>query len=157
VRIPASVERVDSMNDLAILTTAGELAASPLPLVEKTPTPGTTVYAIGNPLGLEKSISTGVVAGIREDKGRRMLQSTSPISPGSSGGPVLDASGNVIGVAVGTLEDGQNINFAVPATSVLDLLNKRAGGATSFTELIRQADELLEKRNILPWSYAPES
>lgn len=69
---------------------------------------------IGNPEGLEGSLSTGIVSGVRTFESDSWLQITAPISPGSSGGPVLNSSGEVIGVAVATFKEGQNLNFAVP-------------------------------------------
>jgi TPR repeat protein len=62
-------------------------------------------------------------------EGRELIQISAPISPGSSGGPVLTANGEVIGVAVGTLKSGQNLNFAVPASVLWKLLRGEAGGS----------------------------
>ena len=75
---------------------------------------GHTVYSIGSPLGLQNTLSQGLVSGIREMDGYRLFQMSAPISPGSSGGPVFNAKGEVIGIAVLTIEGGQNINFAIP-------------------------------------------
>jgi hypothetical protein len=122
VRIPATVEKRDSANDLAIIKVAVEISATPLTLSKKKPIPGENVYAIGNPEGLEKSISTGVVAGIRELDRRELIQITAPISHGSSGGPVLDSAGEVIGITVSMLKDGQNLNFAVPVQALRQLM-----------------------------------
>lgn len=77
---------------------------------------GEKVVAIGNPRGLEGTVSEGIVSAIRGREDFRMLQITAPISPGSSGGPVFSEIGTVIGVATSTLLDAQNINFAVPAS-----------------------------------------
>ncbi len=126
--LATTVERADPSNDLAILRTDVDLTASALVVNEDIPSPGITVYTISNPIGLENSISLGVVANIRDFDGRRLIQITSPISPGSSGGPVLNEKGEVIGVAVGGLNEGQNLNFAVPAAYVAKLI--RAEGNT---------------------------
>ncbi len=75
---------------------------------------GDPVVVIGNPEGLEQTVSNGLVGGIREIGGRRLFQITAPISEGSSGGPVFNEYGEVIGVVVSSLESGQNLNFAVP-------------------------------------------
>jgi S1-C subfamily serine protease len=61
---------------------------------------GETVYAIGSPVGLEGTFSNGIVSGFRAVGGQRFIQITAPISPGSSGGPVANSKGAVIGVAV---------------------------------------------------------
>lgn len=75
---------------------------------------GQTVYSIGSPMGLQNTLSHGLVSGIRELDGYRLFQISAPISSGSSGGPVFDRSGAVIGIAVLTMSAGQNLNFAIP-------------------------------------------
>lgn len=76
---------------------------------------GDTVFALSNPLGVfQNTLSQGIVSGIRQGDGYRYLQISAPISHGSSGGPVFNAKGEVIGIAVASLEEGQNLNFAVP-------------------------------------------
>jgi S1-C subfamily serine protease len=122
VTIPARVERTDQLNDLALISVTGELAISALSLADRTPTTGARVFAIGNPKGRERTISEGLVAGVRVLEGRSLLQMSTPISPGSSGGPVLDEAAKVVGVAVGMLRDGQSLNFAVPADVVSHFL-----------------------------------
>lgn len=131
--IPVSVQMTDAYNDLAVLKPGIELAVAPLPISKAVPSPGDPVYTISNPVGLEKSLSTGVVSNVREFDGRRLVQITAPISHGSSGGPVLNGLGEVIGVAVGMLKDGQNLNFAVPADKISDLMSGKPveGGDTS--------------------------
>jgi tetratricopeptide (TPR) repeat protein len=83
--------------------------------------PGDPITVISNPLGLTGSVSDGLVSGVREFDGAKMLQISAPISPGSSGGPVLDRAGRVIGVARATILGGQNLNLAVPANAVAAL------------------------------------
>lgn len=85
---------------------------------------GDTVYAIGNPQGLEGTFSQGIVSSIRELGSDRLLQITAPIAPGSSGGPVLNARGEVIGVSVATFNGGQNLNFAIPSNYLSKLLSQ---------------------------------
>jgi tetratricopeptide (TPR) repeat protein len=76
---------------------------------------GTHIAVIGSPLGLEGSLSEGIVSAMRDDIGKdRLLQITAAISPGSSGSPVLQSDGKVIGVATATLVEGQSLNFAIP-------------------------------------------
>jgi hypothetical protein len=77
---------------------------------------GQRVLVIGNPHGLQGTVSDGLIAAFRDN--RSMIQITAPISPGSSGSPVLDESGQVIGVATLIEVDGQNLNFAIPVESV---------------------------------------
>jgi len=75
---------------------------------------GEQIVVVGNPEGLEQTVSNGLVSGIREVEGRRLFQISAPISEGSSGSPVFNDRGDVIGVVVSSLESGQNLNFAVP-------------------------------------------
>jgi len=93
---------------------------------------GETVYALGNPQGLEGTISVGIVSGVRESGGLRLLQITSPISSGSSGGPLVDTKGRVVGVVAATLREGQNLNFAIPSAHVRRLIPRFLGDAYRF-------------------------
>lgn len=113
----------DRSNDLVLLRVSG-LEIEPLPLADAYAEPeiGDRIYAAGNPKGLEGTFSEGVVSAKREADGSSILQITAPISPGSSGGPVVDKRGAVVGVSTATLTDGQNLNFAVGASLVRDLL-----------------------------------
>ena len=86
---------------------------------------GDTVYAVGNPRGLRGTFSDGIISSIRWDTNGKVLQMTAPISPGSSGGPVLNDKGNVIGISFMTY-DGQNLNFAIPSNHLSVLLAKPA-------------------------------
>jgi tetratricopeptide (TPR) repeat protein len=157
VRLPLTVVRVDAFNDLALLAATAELAAKPLVLSDAFPAAGTAIYTIGNPAGLERSISTGIVSGIREFKGRQLLQISSPISPGSSGGPVFNATGEVVGVAVGALETGQNLNFAVPATLVRKLIRGEASPKTDALSLLDRVDSLSKTKSQYGYSTHPDS
>jgi len=88
---------------------------------------GDRLVAIGNPEGLEGTVSEGIVSGFRKvSETNRLIQITAPISPGSSGGPVFNASGEVVGVASSTLTEGQNLNFAIPSSKLNELLRKPA-------------------------------
>ena len=83
---------------------------------------GDTVYVMGNPLGMDRTFSNGLVSARRLLEGTNYIQISAPISPGSSGGPVMDEVGDVIGVATATFEDGQNLNLAIPTSYVESLL-----------------------------------
>jgi hypothetical protein len=80
---------------------------------------GEEVVVAGNPEGLEASFSRGIVSAIRQNAG--LIQMDAAISPGSSGGPVVDRAGEVIGISVSTLSEGQNLNFAVPIQFLGDI------------------------------------
>ncbi len=83
---------------------------------------GDSVYVIGNPLGFEGTFSDGMLSAKRIEDGVAYLQVTAPISQGSSGGPVLNSAGQVIGVTTLTYSEGQNLNMAIPARHAADLL-----------------------------------
>jgi tetratricopeptide (TPR) repeat protein len=74
---------------------------------------GDEVYAIGAPKGLDLSITNGIVSGFRTIEDQFFLQTTAPIAPGSSGGPLFDRNGNVIGVTTSLLNDSPGIYFSV--------------------------------------------
>jgi S1-C subfamily serine protease len=85
------------------------------------PEAGEHVLVLGSPLGLEHTVTEGMVSAIRIIRNRgEFLQISAPISPGSSGGPVVNMRGQVIGIATFQVR-GQNINFAVPGSRVLAL------------------------------------
>jgi len=115
--------------DIAILKVEEWTSIKPLDLADGALPPiGTKVFAIGNPLGLTQTLSDGLVSGHRavgttanRPKMPRLIQTTAPISPGSSGGPLIGADGKVIGVTT-SFAKGQNLNFAVPASHVARLL-----------------------------------
>ena len=87
---------------------------------------GETVFVAGNPKGLEGTLSDGILGAIRKDFHIELLQITAPISPGSSGGPVLNGRGEIIGVATFGFkaDDAQNLNFAIPSNSLRSLLKR---------------------------------
>jgi S1-C subfamily serine protease len=91
--------------------------------VNELPPVGTKVYAIGAPLGLTNTLSEGLISGHREvDSSLTLLQTTAGISPGSSGGPLLSESGKVLGITTASLRGGQNLNFAIPAQRITNLV-----------------------------------
>jgi len=89
---------------------------------------GEDVVAIGNPLSLESTVSNGIVSGIRtsEAKGGKFLQVTTPISPGSSGGPLFNMAGEVVGITTMYLEGGENLNFAIPINDAKRLVLEKS-------------------------------
>jgi tetratricopeptide (TPR) repeat protein len=120
----------DEEKDLALLSVEG-VEAKPLPLGDSgTVVEGDAVYALGNPQGLEATISPGIISSIRKFADGSLLQFTAPISQGSSGGPVLNDRGQVVGVVSSYFAAGQNLNFAVPA-SQLSALMKRPSPPTA--------------------------
>ncbi len=116
---------LDTAHDLALLsvgpTRHGVLALADSRAVQV----GDEVFAVGNPQGLEGTVSQGIVSGIRRIGEDFVLQITAPISPGSSGGPVLNGNAEVIGIATATFQNGQNLNFAIPSTYLQILIENR--------------------------------
>jgi hypothetical protein len=117
----------DEAHDLAIIQVTGTEGPSLLISSESNIQIGDQIYVAGNPEGLEGTFSQGIISAIRQLPTGPIIQITAPISPGSSGGPVLNQQGQVIGVAFATLRDGQNLNFALPSSHVRDLMQKAQG------------------------------
>ena len=87
---------------------------------------GDRVYVVSNPRGLCGTFSDGIISGIRPQLYGKVIQMTAPISSGSSGGPVINVSGEVIGVSFSFFREGQNLNFAIPSNYLNQLLTKPA-------------------------------
>ena len=112
----------DKYNDLALLkVTAYGIKSLPLGNSDAIKI-GETVYVAGNPKGLEGTFSDGIISSRHGGHAKGRLQMTAPISPGSSGGPVLNSKAEVIGVSYAILEGGQNLNFAIPSLYLKTLL-----------------------------------
>jgi len=113
-----AVRAFDRANDLAILE-APTLALPALPIATTIPETGEAVVAVGHPQGLTATVSNGIVSAVREfPSGVAALQFTAPISPGSSGGPLLNNKGHVVGVVVALLKESQNVNFAATSAAL---------------------------------------
>ncbi len=125
---------IDKANDLVILKIS-ELSGDKLNLgSENLPEIGEKIFAVGNPKGFNGTFSEGNISGIRDIQTNKVLQITAPISPGSSGGPVLNSLGLAIGIAFASFTDGQNINFAIPVKYLLSLKLK-IGTVTSLSSV----------------------
>jgi hypothetical protein len=80
--------------------------------------PGIAVYAVGSPRGLELTLSNGIVSAVREQGRVTLIQTTAPISPGSSGGGLFDSRGRLVAITTLLLKDSQNLNFAISARHI---------------------------------------
>lgn len=87
---------------------------------------GERIATVGSPEGLSNSVADGLVSAIRVESGRKYLQISAPISPGSSGGPVFNLKGEVLAISSFQLIEGQNLNFAVPVDEISKLRDQRA-------------------------------
>jgi S1-C subfamily serine protease len=101
---------------------------------------GEQVVAIGSPLGLEATVSPGFISGVREVDGLKLLQTTAPISPGNSGGALINLAGEVVGVPTLSLTSvrqnatvSQNLNFALPSNYVRELVSRATQEVSSLT------------------------
>src|SRR5688572_3122321 len=147
---------IDGEGDLALLQV--DIPAQyvrPLTIARSVPQEGESIVVIGNPFGLEGSVSDGIVSAVREISGYgKIIQITAPISPGSSGSPVVNMYGQVVGVATLQAAEGQSLNFAVPAQRISQLKvndlqsvaalsadtqkNKRANAERSYSQGVAQ-------------------
>ena len=114
---------VDAEGDLAVLKIDPPATyVRPLPLDKTSPQEGESVVVIGNPLGLEGSVTNGIVSAVRDiPTFGRIIQITAPISSGSSGSPVVNMHGQVIGIATLQITGGQSVNFAIPSERISQL------------------------------------
>lgn len=104
--------------DLALF----RLSASDCPFIEKGDSRslahGQKLFTVGNPVGLNYSVTSGVFSGYRNLAGQKALQTDAPINPGNSGGPLITEDGKVIGVNTAILAGAQGIGFAIPIEAV---------------------------------------
>jgi S1-C subfamily serine protease len=132
--LPATLIGDDPDTDLALL----RVGASGLPYAELGDSdklrPGQLVIAMGNPLGFQSTVSTGVVSAmgraLRSGAGRlieNIVQHTAPLNPGNSGGPLLDSRGRVVGVNTAIIAMAQGIGFAVPSSTAQWVLTQLLG------------------------------
>ncbi len=130
----------------------------PLPVSASIPEKGERVIVIGSPLGLEQTVSDGIVSAVREiPEFGKIIQVTAPLSPGSSGSPIINMKGEVIGVATFIVVEGQNLNFAIPGERVIRLKPSKEktfaewkGGRAE--EGLASAEELYSKGLAFLWA-----
>ena len=136
-RVPGKVIYSDPKVDLALVTVepiaglrrVGLSSASKLEV-------GATVYAVGSPLGLENSLTSGLVSALRRRDGDLFVQTSAAISPGSSGGGLFNEKGQLVGITTFKLRGGENLNFAIDAEVVFALTRAyhAAGGMVLFVD-----------------------
>lgn len=124
---PARLHYADTARDLCQLTASGLLA----PAVARVPTSdlrvGQAVYAIGSPVGLDRTLSNGLISGLRQTHAHTtIIQTTAAISQGSSGGGLFDSQGRLVGITTYYLAGDQHLNFALPADWIADLPKRQS-------------------------------
>jgi V8-like Glu-specific endopeptidase len=140
----------DSDKDLAIIKVNGKnLPFLSLGETDKVQV-GDHVVAIGSPLGLEGTVSDGVVSALREDGNKKWIQTTAPISHGNSGGPLLDMTGHVVGVMTLMANPGaaQNLNFAAPSNEVASLIVTAHKHAEPLSSVADKAESTLSNGTV---------
>ena len=150
--LEAKIIGTDPDVDLALLRASDSRGLKPAPLGDSNRLQvGEWVVAIGNPLGLHHTVTAGILsakARTLDDSGVEYLQTDAAISPGSSGGPLFDLSGRIVGINVGILStSGQNVglNLAIPVSVVKEVL-PRLRRAESVNGWIGVATEPLSAR-----------
>lgn len=123
---PGTLKSADWERDLCLIDVWGLKAPAVRAGVTQSLKPGDKVYAIGAPQGLELTISEGIVSALREVSGGRYIQTTAPISSGSSGGGLFDEEGRLVGFTAFYVLEGQNLNFALPVEWAKELLSSPA-------------------------------
>jgi putative serine protease PepD len=117
--VSATIVRVDRDEDLALLRADREIKG--LRTAAATVKPGQQIVVVGAPLGLEDTVTTGVVSAYRpDDSGGPTIQFDAPINPGNSGGPVVNAADEVVGLATAKARDAEGIGLAVPVKTACE-------------------------------------
>jgi serine protease Do len=142
-----------------------------LNITETTPLKASDIFVIGNPNGLESTVTKGIISAIRQEE-NKVIQISAPISPGSSGSPIMDMKGNVFAIATYQYEKGQNLNFGYSLDCLsklstntklklanqnnknLYVINKQCPGSK---DLILNSIEVNEKNTVLNLSFTSTS
>lgn len=166
------ITRICKECDIAEFTVSSKNKIFPiLTLTNNIPLKGSDIFVIGNPEGFESTVSKGIVSAIREEE-NKVIQISAPISPGSSGSPIMDMNGNVFAIATYQYKEGQNLNFgywiackeklttntmyklATEKTGNLYVLNKICNTESG---LILNSIEVNEKNTVLNLTYTNTS
>jgi len=127
-KLLGKVVTADSSQDLALLRVEStEVSWTPVAIVAGVQPPvGSEVYVIGHPAGLGWTVTRGIISAYRRGRGVQMIQTDAAISPGSSGGPLLDKVGHLIGIVTGRArrEGVENVAFARPTSALLEFLRR---------------------------------
>jgi S1-C subfamily serine protease len=119
-RFTGQITKADQRADLAIIHSTEQfprLTSAPDPAK-----PGQPVVVVGSPLGLENSVTSGVISALRTTSQGQVLQFDAPVNPGNSGGPIVNAQGQVVGVVNAKLTNAEGISLGIPVAVVCQTL-----------------------------------
>jgi S1-C subfamily serine protease len=121
-RFPATITKVDKDNDVALLVAREKFPR--LATASEKVKAGQPIVVVGAPLGLEDSVTTGVVSAFRKlpDLSGEVIQFDAPINPGNSGGPVINSDKQVVGIASAKARDAEGIGLAIPIATACSVL-----------------------------------
>jgi len=117
-RFTGTIVKVDENADLALLTSTEKFP--PLTAATEPAKPGLPVVVVGSPLGLEDTVTSGVVSALRTTAQGPVLQFDAPVNPGNSGGPVVNAQGQVVGVVNAKINNAEGISLGIPVAVVCE-------------------------------------
>ena len=128
----------DSITDIALIkiNCEGSCDFSKVDISSRDINKGEKVFVIGNPTGLHSTLSNGIVSSIRSHLNFEEIQITAPISSGSSGSPIFNNKGNVIGIITSGYDDGQNLNFGSSRNAINNLIAKAELDSLNFNNKI---------------------
>lgn len=130
-KYPATIRHSDWERDVCSLSVPGLQGATVRHGSTEALRVGSRVYAVGAPKGLELTLSEGIVSSLRNIEGNRYIQTTTPISPGSSGGGLYDDQGRLVGLTTFLIMDSQNLNFALPVEWIHELPGRHTARQSS--------------------------
>lgn len=132
----AYVKAVDIDGDIALLSIKTSKAVPFLKISKNLPEQGEEIMAVGNPKGLEGTISNGIVSAFRDNN--KWIQFTAPVSEGSSGGALINSAGEVVGMPTLLFREGQNLNFAISASVLASFLHTARDNNTAIPNIKAQ-------------------
>ena len=143
----AYVKGIDIDGDMALLSIKTSQAVPFLKLSKTLPEQGEEIMAVGNPKGLEGTISNGIVSAFRDNN--RWIQFTAPVSEGSSGGALINSAGEVVGMPTLLFREGQNLNFAISASVLARFLHTAKDNEPAMPNIKAQKNMTDEEWNKL--------
>ena len=137
----------DSQGDLVLLATVRpEIPQLEIPFSTKPAKVGEKIVVIGSPLGLEQTASDGIISATREIPNiGKVYQITAPISRGSSGSPVVNMNGELVGIATMVMVGGQNLNFAISGERILALVKNAQSKAAALEPEVAHSSKSVRK------------